>query len=433
MERKNHYETAFKLWLEDKGYAHSHISQTRRLKLTRQSVKSFDYIIDAPGGSFVVELKGRKFRGSSLENLRGLQNWVTADDVEGLGGWQTAAGAASGLFVFCYQLSDYFADTDAHDTIELDGTKYAFIAITLDDYKTHMKPRSPRWQTVYLQAKDFRAIAKRVTDVLDGHNLTIAVEIPDMDGITERRGRRSVRMPINISTLDKLPQRKLHRLKNHDYSSNGYYFVTICTHHRQHILCDIIGDAGDIRNAGNNRNAGDGVPYNGVNVIPTEIGKMVIECWDKISTIDENIYTDFFCVMPDHIHGIIVINNQPAENMDCNTINRDELMGTQWRGQCEGTQGRGQIDDTQRGGRFDGTQRRGKFDGTERRGRRSLQEIIRGFKSVTTRLYKKMGETALWQKSYYEHIIRNENDYNNVAEYIANNPARWHTDHHKNS
>ena len=167
MELKNHYETAFKLWLEEKGYAFSHISQSRRLKLAQMSVKSFDYIIDAPGGSFVVELKGRKFGGNSLENLRGLQNWVTADDVEGLGGWQIAAGAASGLFVFCYRLSDYFADTDGHDTIELDGTKYAFIAITLDDYKARMKPRSPRWKTVYLRAKDFRTAAKRVSEVLN--------------------------------------------------------------------------------------------------------------------------------------------------------------------------------------------------------------------------------------------------------------------------
>ncbi len=169
MKRENHYETAFKLWLEENGMEFSHIRQSDRLKLGDVSVKSFDYIIDAPGGSFVVELKGRKFGGSTLENLRGLQNWVTVDDVEGLGGWQSAAGAASGLFVFCYRLADYFADTDAHDTIDYDGTKYAFLAVSLDDYKSFMKPRSPRWQTVYLRAKDFGAAARRLNEVLAGN------------------------------------------------------------------------------------------------------------------------------------------------------------------------------------------------------------------------------------------------------------------------
>ncbi len=211
--------------------------------------------------------------------------------------------------------------------------------------------------------------------------------------------------------MDKLPQRKTHRLKNYDYSSTGYYFITICTHHRQSILCDVAPVG----------NAVPGVPQSvpGVPqpfnvpisqsvpiVIPTAIGKMVIECWEKMAQIDENICTDCFCLMPNHIHGIIVIENQSAENGNCNAINRGE---------------------------FDGTQRRGQFHGTERRGRRSLQEMVRGFKSVTTRLYNKMGGNVLWQQSFHEHIIRNEIEYNKIAAYIENNPAKWDIDCHNSN
>lgn len=193
--------------------------------------------------------------------------------------------------------------------------------------------------------------------------------------------------------MGQLPQRKTHRLKNYDYSCSGYYFITICTHHRQFILCDVAAVG----------NAVPGVPQSVPIVIPTAIGKMVIECWEKISQVEENISTDCFCLMPNHIHGIIVIENQPVENGNCNSIN------------CGG---------------FIGLHRGRRFDGTERRGRRSLPEVVRGFKSVTTRLYNKMGGNILWQKSYYEHIIRNEIEYKKIAAYIENNPAKWDIDCH---
>ena len=95
--------------------------------------------------------------------------------------------------------------------------------------------------------------------------------------------------------------------------------------------------------------------------------------------------------MPNHIHGIIEITEQKEE-----TINYDKKYG---------------------------------FETAERRGRRSLQNIIKDFKSVTTRKYNAIvneeHKNTLWQKSYYEHVIRNENEYLCILEYVQNNPLNW--------
>ena len=208
-----------------------------------------------------------------------------------------------------------------------------------------------------------------------------------------------------VDKMDKLPKRKLHRLKNYDYSSNGCYFITICTGHFRHILGEIrIANADNMiiapglriscnRIASNMVNPEDNIPYilpGTPYVLPSQIGEFVIKCWDKMSEIDENIYTTFFSLMPNHIHGIIVINNQETPENGCE-----------------------------------------KYVGSERRGRRSVQEMVRGFKSACTRLYNYIAindHNGLWHPSFHDRIIRNEDEYNAVAEYIINNPLKWDDD-----
>ena len=170
--------------------------------------------------------------------------------------------------------------------------------------------------------------------------------------------------------MDHLVERKRLRLKDYDYAQAGYYFVTICTENRRRILWDHVG--------------------NDALIVPSEIGSKVVECWNNIALLNENIEIDVFCLMPNHIHGIIIIENQLPEIV------------------CKKKYG---------------------FETTERRGRRSLQNIIRDFKSVTTRHYNKLVsmelKNTLWQRSYYEHIIRDEQDLNDIREYIGNNPEKW--------
>lgn len=154
-----------------------------------------------------------------------------------------------------------------------------------------------------------------------------------------------------------LPQRKLHRLKNWDYSSNGYYFVTICTKNKQKLLAQI-------------RNS-ETEPE----IILTETGKFAAQCWERAADIYPYITIDYYCIMPNHIHGIIII--EAPENTAAT----------------------------------------------------HLEQVIHAFKSITTRHYNKTSpadyKNQLWQLSYYDEIIRNERMLYDIRKYIQGNPSKW--------
>lgn len=104
----------------------------------------------------------------------------------------------------------------------------------------------------------------------------------------------------------------------------------------------------------------------------TIIGNIVNECWYKMNQIYESVIIHEYVIMPNHLHGII------------------EIQGGQ--------------------------------------GRPPLQKIIQGFKSVTTRNCFSFGYQNIWQRNYYEHVIRNEKELNKIIEYITNNPLNWEND-----
>lgn len=94
--------------------------------------------------------------------------------------------------------------------------------------------------------------------------------------------------------MDRLPRRKDIRLKKYDYSQVGYYFITICAKDKTKLFGDIVG-------------ADDPVCPQPV-MKANEIGKIACECWNKINDIYDHVRTDLFCLMPNHIHGIIIIS-----------------------------------------------------------------------------------------------------------------------------
>lgn len=153
-------------------------------------------------------------------------------------------------------------------------------------------------------------------------------------------------------------ERKLNRLKDYDYSQDGYYFITICTKNKEHFF-------GDISNGEVSTNA---------------IGKAVNLCWNDIPKHFPFVQLDEFIIMPNHIHGIIIINNVGNENLRSPS-------------------------------------------------KISLSSIIKGFKiGVTKWCNKNDHEYFEWQKSFYDHIIRDEKSLDNIREYIRNNPLKWETD-----
>lgn len=173
--------------------------------------------------------------------------------------------------------------------------------------------------------------------------------------------------------MNKLPKRKNLRLKDYDYSQPGYYFITICTKDKQKLLGDVsiaptVGD--------------------GFHPIPPEpkltpIGNEIIKTIDFIGNRNPNIIFDNYVIMPNHIHLIVVIHNEQL-------------------GDNSGPSGRG--------------------------GTLPLPRIIGQLKSFTNKRYNEINKTKkliLWQRNYYERIIRNEEEYHKIYEYIENNPLKW--------
>jgi putative transposase len=172
-----------------------------------------------------------------------------------------------------------------------------------------------------------------------------------------------------------LPERKRLRLPTFDYSSQGGYYVTICTHGRLPILANIA---------------------DGQSVL-TDEGRIVSESWSKLPSKYPIVIIDEFVIMPNHIHGILFL--QPSDELTC------------------------------RGGlRSSATRPLADMSVPCNPAIVSLSEVIRYFKTTTAKQINILRDTRgqpVWQRNYYEHIIRNEGDLQNIRRYIDDNPAQW--------
>jgi hypothetical protein len=180
-KRDNHYEVAFEAYLRERTIPYVAVDETRR-SLTApvqsgatdqppQSLKSLDFIVSpnsAPsaGRSWLVDVKGRRFpTGRSKQYWK---NWSTADELRSLAHWERLfAGQFQALLVFAYNVVGDQAPLPAEQLFEFRGSLYGFLGIRLDHYAGWSKTLSPRWQTVTIPAKQFRALA-RPTDELFG-------------------------------------------------------------------------------------------------------------------------------------------------------------------------------------------------------------------------------------------------------------------------
>ena len=182
-------------------------------------------------------------------------------------------------------------------------------------------------------------------------------------------------------------RRRSIRLKGYDYTQPGAYFVTICTHQRQPLFGRVV----------------DG------NMALNAYGEIVREEWFRTAQVRPyvELFKDEFVVMPNHIHGIIwIVARDDAPDMT------HRAVGAQRR--CAPT-----IN----------TQPRGVTPNNVTP--RSLGAIVRGFKSAVTKRINALRGTPgapVWQRNYYEHIIRDERALDAIRRYIAANPLRWHLD-----
>jgi putative transposase len=148
--------------------------------------------------------------------------------------------------------------------------------------------------------------------------------------------------------------RKINRLVKYDYSQSGYYFVTICTDNRLKLF---------------------GKVENGIITLSPE-GKIAEDHWKDNPAHYENICIDEFVVMPNHLHGIIIIKDSQATGLHY-----------------------------------------------------SLSQIVGSYKNVVTKDIRNQGnQDFAWQSSFHDHVIRKDESLEKIREYIYNNPLKWELD-----
>jgi REP element-mobilizing transposase RayT len=179
------------------------------------------------------------------------------------------------------------------------------------------------------------------------------------------------------------------RLKGYDYRQAGAYFVTICTQDRAFLFGQVVHDEMQLNDA----------------------GKMVYDVWNDLPAFYPGVQTDAFIVMPNHIHGIIILVG--ADPRVCPAQPSVGVGPCAYPGQ---------------------PQEMGQPQGVAPT--LGLPDVVHRFKTMTTKRYadgvKRLGwepfRGRLWQRNYYEHIIRNEESLNRIREYILTNPMRWELD-----
>ena len=165
-----------------------------------------------------------------------------------------------------------------------------------------------------------------------------------------------------------LQSRKGTRLKEYNYSENGAYFITICTHNRKQILSNII--------------VGTGV-LDCPKIKLLKYGEIADKYIKQLNDFYDNISVDKYVIMPDHIHLLLNVQNGQSGTPVPTNINL-------------------------------------KIDNKNSQ----VAKFVSTFKRFCNKEYGK----NIWQSRYYDHVIRNQADYNEIWQYIENNPVRWRED-----
>jgi REP-associated tyrosine transposase len=156
------------------------------------------------------------------------------------------------------------------------------------------------------------------------------------------------------------------RLRGYDYSQPGFYFVTICAHEKRHLFGEVV--EWEMR--------------------PNDFGRAVESCWRGLAPKCPEAHLDAFVLMPNHVHGLIEILRHPV-----GAIHELPLRAP----------------------------RRGMM----------LSKIVGRFKMVAAKRINEMRGTPgapVWQRNYYEHVVRNDRELAMIRNYMLENPARWDAD-----
>jgi hypothetical protein len=164
MDRSNHYEAAFEAYLQAQRHCYVAVDETRRATLGEMRVKNLDFIVHCPGPHrLLIDVKGRRYpAGPEHRQRRVWECWSTRGDIDGLEQWQTMFGPGyQGLLVFVYHILPCVTlPDDIEDLWLFRGRRYLLRAVSAEDYRRHMRTRSPRWETVTLPRQAFRELVQ---------------------------------------------------------------------------------------------------------------------------------------------------------------------------------------------------------------------------------------------------------------------------------
>ncbi|MEJ5351784.1 MAG: transposase [Melioribacteraceae bacterium] len=173
--------------------------------------------------------------------------------------------------------------------------------------------------------------------------------------------------------------------KHYDYSQPGAYFITICTHNRECLFGKI----------------------NDGKMFLNDIGEIAKQCWFEIPNHFPNVSLDEFVIMPNHIHGIIILNDNMVDNGNNQNVDIPNV-GVQ---------------------NFEPLRKKMQQNQFQKIIPRSIGSIIRGFKiGVTKWCRQNTNIYTVWQRNYFEHIIRNDIALQRIRQYIVDNPMKWELD-----
>lgn len=161
-----HYEAGFEDYLRRRGLPYIAVDEAKKALFGNAKLKSFDFVVYRPGTTkLLVDVKGRACRVG--HGSVSLPNWATREDIDDLRQWQDIFGDGFvSMFVFVYAWSQQPKDSPFKDLFQYQDKWYSTMAITVSDYREHMKRRSESWGTVHLPTADFRRLAKPFDDCL---------------------------------------------------------------------------------------------------------------------------------------------------------------------------------------------------------------------------------------------------------------------------
>jgi putative transposase len=179
------------------------------------------------------------------------------------------------------------------------------------------------------------------------------------------------------------------RLQNWDYGRNGAYFITICTQNREHFFGKIVDGEMQLN----------------------EIGQLAEKYWLEIPQHFSFIELGNFVVMPNHTHGILIIDKMdvglPVETLQCN-VSTNDIANDIANDNATNNKNEHMANISPKSG--------------------TISTIIRSYKSVVSKNARLIQADFVWQSRFHDHIIRDAQSFENIQNYIQNNPIKWEAD-----